>query len=249
MLISATLTLALSVIVLATSFLSGIFGMAGGMILMGVLLPILPVPSAMVLHAISQMTSNGWRATLWMRYVNWIIFARYAIGLLAALAIFALVRILPNRAMVLIVLGAMPFVAVSIPDRFAPRADKPGGAEISGFVGTALQLISGVSGPMLDIFFVRTMMDRRSVVATKATCQVITHFTKLVYFGGLTAMKPDLDWTIFGLAVVMAIVGTSASRAVLERMTDIQFRQWTRRVVMGIGAVYIAQGLAVLLRA
>ena len=31
----------------ATSFLSGIFGMAGGMILIGVLLALLPLPQAM----------------------------------------------------------------------------------------------------------------------------------------------------------------------------------------------------------
>ena len=34
----------------ATSFLSGIFGMAGGMILMGLLLALFSVPEAMALH-------------------------------------------------------------------------------------------------------------------------------------------------------------------------------------------------------
>lgn len=244
MLISATLTFALAVILLITSFLSGIFGMAGGMILMGVLLPILPVPTAMVLHAVSQMTSNGWRATLWARYIDWRIFARYTAGLAAALAIFAFVRMVPDRALVLIILGIMPFIAVMIPDRLAPRADRPGGAEFAGFVGTVLQLVSGVSGPMLDIFFVRTMMDRRAVVATKATCQVVTHLTKLIYFGGLAGGGDELSWGILVIAVVMAVIGTSASRFVLERMTDTQFRRWTRGIVMGIGAVYIAQGIA-----
>jgi uncharacterized protein len=248
-LISATLTSALAVLLLITSFLSGIFGMAGGMILMGVLLPILPVPTAMVLHAVSQMTSNGWRATLWARYIDWRIFARYTIGLAAALAVFAFVRMVPDRALVLIILGVMPFFAVMIPDRLAPRADRPGGAEFAGLVGTALQLISGVSGPMLDIFFVRTMMDRRAVVATKASCQVVTHLAKLIYFGGLAGSGGDeLSWTILAIAVVMAVIGTSASRFVLERMTDVQFRRWTRGMVMGIGAVYIAQGIAAYLQ-
>src|SRR5262249_55963118 len=131
-----------------------------------------------------------------------------------------------------------------------PRADKPAGAEISGFVGTALQLISGVSGPVLDIFFVRTLMDRRAVVATKAACQVITHLTKLIYFGGLAGSNVlgVLGWPLLGMSVGMAIVGTSASRAVLERMTDVQFRRWTQRLVMGIGAVYIAQGVLIYLQ-
>jgi uncharacterized protein len=245
-LISATFTAVLAVIMLVTAFLSGIFGMAGGMILMGTLLPLLSVPSAMVLHAISQMTSNGWRAMLWVRYIDWWIAGRYALGLLTALALFAMVRIVPDRALVLIVLGTMPFIAVAVPDRLSPRADRPAGAEIAGFVGTALQLISGVSGPVLDVFFVRCLMDRRQVVATKAACQVVTHLTKLLYFGSLAASADDsLTWTIVAIAIGTAIIGTTASRAILERMSDTQFRTWTKRLVMGIGAVCIAQGITV----
>ena len=56
----------------ATSFVSGIFGMAGGMILLGILLAVLSVPDAMALHAVTQMTSNGWRGLLWIRYVRWL---------------------------------------------------------------------------------------------------------------------------------------------------------------------------------
>jgi uncharacterized membrane protein YfcA len=246
MLISTGLLIALSALVLATSFLSGIFGMAGGMILMGALLAFLPVPAAMVLHAVTQMTSNGWRAAIWTRYVDWRIFGRYTIGLLVAFAAFALVRIVPDRAIVLIVLGAMPFAAMLVPERLAPRADRWGGAEIAGLAGTALQLISGVSGPVLDIFFVRTTMDRRAVVATKAACQVITHFAKLVYFGGLTgATDGELGWAVLAASVVMAVLGTSLSRAVLERLTDLQFRLWTQRLIMTIGVVYLAQGISV----
>src|SRR5205823_8482052 len=62
---------ALGVLMVATAFLSGLFGMAGGLILIGVLLTILPLPSAMVLHAITQMASNGWRAFLWRDYIRW----------------------------------------------------------------------------------------------------------------------------------------------------------------------------------
>ena len=56
---------ALGLLMVATAFLSGLFGMAGGLILIGVLLTLMPLPTAMVLHAITQMASNGWRAFLW----------------------------------------------------------------------------------------------------------------------------------------------------------------------------------------
>jgi uncharacterized protein len=87
-------------------------------------------------------------------------------------------------------------------------------------------------------------MDRRSVVATKASCQVVTHLTKLFYFGSLLGDGGDaLSWPIIVIAIVTAIIGTSASRVVLERMTDVQFRKWTKLLVMGVGTVYIVQGL------
>ena len=62
---------ALGSLMVATACLSGLFGMAGGLILIGVLLALMPLPTAMVLHAITQMASNGWRATLWWRHIEW----------------------------------------------------------------------------------------------------------------------------------------------------------------------------------
>ena len=61
---------ALGVLMVGTAFLSGLFGMAGGMILIGVLLMLMPLPTAMVLHAITQMASNGWRAFLWREHIR-----------------------------------------------------------------------------------------------------------------------------------------------------------------------------------
>ena len=43
----------------ATSMISGLLSMAGGMILMGVFGFFLSVPAAMVLHGIAQAFSNG----------------------------------------------------------------------------------------------------------------------------------------------------------------------------------------------
>ena len=46
----------------ATALLSGVFGMAGGLVLMGVLALILPVQAAFVTHGVLQLAANGWRA-------------------------------------------------------------------------------------------------------------------------------------------------------------------------------------------
>ncbi|HEX2552292.1 MAG TPA: sulfite exporter TauE/SafE family protein [Microvirga sp.] len=246
--ITTPLLAGLLALVVATSFLAGVLGMAGGMILMGVLLVFLPVPAAMVLHAVTQMSSNGWRAVLWARYIDWSILGRYMIGLAASLAAFALIRYVPDRAVVLLILGLSPFVVVLLPERFTLRADRRGGAEVCGLLCSALQFLSGVSGPTLDIFFVRTALDRRAVVSTKAACQVVTHLSRLVYFGGLAGAGTDLGWTTLALFVVAAMVGTVLSRTILERMTDVQFRVWTQRLVMAVGTVYIVQAIDAFVR-
>jgi hypothetical protein len=56
--ITLPIAAALAASILGTSFLSGIFGMAGGMILMGILLAMMPLAAAMVLHG-----SRRWRRT------------------------------------------------------------------------------------------------------------------------------------------------------------------------------------------
>src|SRR5678816_146275 len=84
---------AISVAVVITSFISGILGMAGGMILMGVLLALMPVPAAMMLHGTTQMASNGWRAWLWRREIDWRVLRGTVYGSLVVLGFFAVLQL------------------------------------------------------------------------------------------------------------------------------------------------------------
>src|SRR5262245_63370939 len=117
--VSLPIVAAFAAAVLSTSFLSGIFGMAGGMILMGILLAIMPLPAAMVLHGVTQMASNGWRAWLWRAHIQWQIAARYAAGAVAVALALAVLRFTPSTAVALIVLGLMPLIGLCLPDRLA----------------------------------------------------------------------------------------------------------------------------------
>ena len=49
-------------------------------------------------------------------------------------------------------------------------------------------------------------------------------------------------WT-YVPAIVLSIAGTTLAAQVLERMTDVGFRMWTRRVIMVISAIYLARGV------
>ncbi len=248
----ATLVFALiAITTLVTSFISGILGMAGGMILMGVLLALLPVPSAMMLHGVTQMASNGWRAVLWRRNVDWRVFRGYAMGAGIALLAFLAVQLLATKPVAYILLGLTPFISHALPKRLALNVDTRGHPLTCGLVCMALQLVAGVSGPLLDVFFVRSAMDRRAVVATKAMGQTFGHGIKIIYFGGIsfaasgvaTTLSP---WLMAG-CVALAFTGTSLSKRVLERMSDANFRTWTQWTVLVTGVVYLFSGIVMLL--
>jgi uncharacterized membrane protein YfcA len=238
----------LVVAIIATSFISGIFGMAGGMVLMGVLLAIMPVSAAMVLHGVTQMASNGWRAWLWREHIQWPIVARFAGGSVVAAGVFALFGAVPSKAVALLVLGLTPFIGMYLPERARLNVARPFDAVAGGAVCTTIMLVAGVSGPILDVFFVQSGLDRRRIVSTKAAVQALGHLLKLIYFGAALAMTGgDLPPMIAVLAVALAIVGTSLSRRVLDRMSDKQFIGWSRRIIMVLSVVYLAQGSWLLL--
>src|SRR5689334_21140731 len=71
---------ALGALMVATAILSGLYGMAVGQILIGVLLTILPLPSAMVRHAIMHMSSNGSRALLLLAHIPSLLVFDYLMG-------------------------------------------------------------------------------------------------------------------------------------------------------------------------
>ncbi len=234
---------------LVTSFISGILGMAGGMVLMGILLALLPLPAAMMLHGITQLAANAWRALLWRNEVDWRVFRGYAYGALAALALFMVVRFVVSKPVALVVMGATPFLALALPERLHLNVERRGHSLACGFVCNGIGLMAGVSGPILDVFFVRSSMRRHGVVATKAMTQSFSHLLKILYFGAVVSVAGGRIETWLGaMMVLLALTGTSLSRRVLERMNDAAFRRWTRWTVMTLGVYYLADGVFLLAR-
>ena len=243
---SLPILVALAVVAVVTSFISGIFGMAGGMLLIGFLLAVLPVPVAMVFHGIIQIAANAWRAWLWRHHVKWSVVFQFGAGAATSLVFFSFLDFVPDKAVVLMAVGLTPFVALAVPQRWAPNIERGGQAFLAGAIGGGIQLVSGVTGPLLDIFYVRTGMTRQVNVATKAAAQVLGHLTKVAYFGALIDNPAGRDleqWLVMGYACVFAVLGTTLSRRFLDRMSDKQFYHWTRRVILALGSVYVAQGI------
>ncbi len=240
------LALGLSVLMIGTAFLSGIFGMAGGLILIGVLLVVFPLPTAMVLHAITQMASNGWRATLWFKHIVWKSMAFYVAGCVVSVGLWSITLYVPDKAMALLLLGLSPFVIRAIPEKILPRTFGPAQVAATGVISMMLMLLTGVTGPLLDTMFLRSPLERRQIIATKAACQVFGHGFKLIYFGALIEQVGQVEPWFLAIAVTSSIVGTSLGKLLLEKLSDAQFRLWSNRLITALASYYVAYGLVLL---
>lgn len=230
-----------------TSLLSGMAGMAGGFVLIVVLVVLMPVPSAMILHGIVQGVANGSRFWFLRQHTAWRILPWYFVGVILTTALFSVFLIVADPAVVLIAAGGLPWLSQFSPARFSLDITRPSIALICGIVVTGVQLIAGASGPVLDAFYQRTDLNRFEVVATKAVTQTIGHAVKVVYFLFITAAVMDethplLSWWAIALAIFVSLIGTRIGTRVLEQITEARFRRWTNVLILGLGAVVAVGG-------
>ena len=225
-----------------TATVSGVLGMAGGLLLMGALLLVLPATTAFVAHGLLQLVSNGWRTVLHRRHVAGRVVAWYALGSVLAAAAVAALSYVPSKPLTFLLLGLVPGL-VWLPRGWLPLdATRPAHAVAAGAAVTSVNLLAGVAGPLLDVFFVRTALGRHAVVATKAATQVLSHTAKVVLYGGLLASgRGSLPGVVLLLAVPLSMLGTYAGGRLLDRMSDAGFRSATRWVVSAIGVAYLLQ--------
>src|SRR5690349_12237957 len=136
--------------IIFSSFLSGVFGMAGGMILLGVLLAYFDVPTGMILFSIIQLFANGWRVVQWRAYVRWPIFGHYLLGAMISFTFMWMIAFVPDKATVYVVLGLMPFLVEALPAAMRPNIEMRGVPFFTGMATTVIQILAGVGGLFLD---------------------------------------------------------------------------------------------------
>lgn len=244
----------LSLIILMTAFItaciSGIFGMAGGLIFMGVIASFLGVAEAMVVHGFVQGIANSSRAFFIRKSIRWDLYFRMGFGALPALALLGLAAFVPSKGVLFLGLGILPGLLWLPKTWISLDITRPFHGVLCGFFVTALNLVAGVAGPALDMFFVKTNLPRHEIVATKALTMFTSHMMKILYFGiplmraGTGVQLPPI-W-VFIAAIPVVIAGTFLGTKILHRLSDIGFRAYTKWLVTLVGFVYIFKGLALI---
>lgn len=219
---------------LATSILSAIVGMAGGITLLSVMLLFLEPLAVIPLHGVVQLVSNASRTLIQRRYVDWRILSRY--GLLLVPMGFAglhLVRSLPPFGPGFLI-GVFVLVATWAPGALLlgthpEQTDPKRRFLVLGGVTGLLNMILGATGPLIAPFFLNIGLPRQGVIGTKAACQVLGHLVKVAIFGVAGFAYRD---HLVPLALLSATVvaGTWIGSRLLERVNE----RWFRRLYMAV---------------
>jgi hypothetical protein len=235
-----------------TSVISGVLGMAGGMILMGLLTFVFPLEQAFILHGIVQFAANGQRFFQLRKFA----LIKQSLGYFAgAIAVYLALRGFdwaPKPSFVYLLMGLLALLPSlkSLPTASFLNVWTAG---LAGVLVNGLQILCGVAGPMLDLFFRDNALNRFEVISTKALTQTMSHFLKIVFFVelGLHTNNGEpfkLALTAHWVAgcLLATFLGTLASKKLLTLMIDKSFFTATLRSLQILGIFYIGKSLIIM---
>ena len=237
----------LLVTALVTSVISAIIGMGGGILLLAVMFCFLDHGEAIPVHAVTQLASNSTRLIAYVEHIDWRVFRRFALGVLPGSVLGAVLLWWVGRAeasgpylkmIVGVYVLAAPFVRQSKSASLGKGTwwDWP----LLGFLAGSMALTVGAVGPFIAPLFARRAFVKERLIATKAACQVLTHFVKLPAFLILQSFDGASFGILMPLMVAAVIPGTLLGKRLLRYVSPKMF------VVMFKIALVVA-GLKVLI--
>ncbi|MEZ4281992.1 MAG: sulfite exporter TauE/SafE family protein [Myxococcota bacterium] len=236
---------------LATSVVSAILGMAGGILLLAVMLLYLDPVIAIPVHAIAQLASNTSRSLAHWRSIRRDLVLPYLVLLLpAGLLSIPLTRHAPPdllRALigvfVLIATWRREWLLLGLHPETVPlglRFTLVGG--LAGLLGPVV----GATGPFIAPFFLGLGLGRFELIGTMAACQATGHLAKIGLFGA--------GGFAFGrhaplyLGMILAVVaGTALGTRILGFIPEQRFAAIFKAALTLLALRLIAAGLPIAL--
>lgn len=235
---STALVAGLTLAAYLTATLSGVLGMGGGMLLVGVMALLLPATWVVPVHGVVQLCSNSTRTLVFLPHVRWRYFAAYSpfllLGVAGAAAIYILILDVDS-------LGALydadklewfkPLIGLFLLlflgwRRYKPTLRAPPlwlyaplGA-VTGF----LAMFVGATGPFIAPFFLRDDFEKEEVIATKAACQMVGHGLKIPAFL-IIGFEYSAHLPLLALLVAGVILGTLTGKRLLSRLDSKLFER------------------------
>lgn len=222
-----TTLLILGVAAFLTSILSAIIGMAGGIVLLSVMLLFLDPLEAIPIHGAVQLISNGSRTWIQRAHVERGIAWRYALPLIPASVLGLWIAQGLDPPVTRALIGAFVLFATWAPGLLLlgthPEAtDRNRRFSVLGAVVGVINMTIGATGPLIAPFFLNLGLTRHALVGTKAACQALGHLAKILVFGTAGFAFAAYAGPLLLLAGAV-VVGTWVGSQILGRVSETLF--------------------------
>lgn len=225
----------LLLVAIATSAISAIVGMAGGITLLAIMLLFLDPLEAIPLHAVVQFVSNGSRSLVHRRHIQWALIWPYFLPLLPlGWWSLALAQDL-DPAVARTLIGAFVLTATwrpgwlllgTHPDGARPRLRFLGLGAVTGIMNVTF----GATGPLIAPFFLNLGLTRFELIGSKAAAQMGTHIAKIVVFGFVGFAYASWGG-LLGMLCVGVVGGTWLGTRILGHVNEVWFVRIYRSVL------------------
>jgi uncharacterized membrane protein YfcA len=225
-------TLAIAAAAFLTATLSGIAGVGGGTILIGIFYAIGMAPmQAVPLHASVQLVSNATRVAAYFRNVEWRAIVWFMLGTVPAPFLVAPYVSQVNPQVIELVLAGLIIVSM-IPSK-ADGALLPirWAYLLAGVLNGSIGMFVGATGLFVGKLFLRPEWRKETMIGTLALCQCIGHLMKIAGYASVGFQplgQPELLWPL----VIAVILGTIAGKQLNQRLSEERFRSLVNAILL-----------------
>ncbi|MBK7949462.1 MAG: sulfite exporter TauE/SafE family protein [Deltaproteobacteria bacterium] len=229
-----------------TAAVSAVLGLAGGIMLLAVMLLFLEPAVAIPVHAVAQLASNASRSLVHRRAVRRDLLLPYLILLLPAGMLSVPLTQRADPDLLRLAIGIFVLIATwrrewllfgFDPGRIPtfPRFTLVGG--LAGFFGPVV----GATGPFIAPFFLGLGLSRFELIGTTAACQATGHLVKLALFGS-GGFDFAAHAVLYGGMIAAVVIGTSLGTKLLHRIPEKHFPAIYKTALSLVAARLVGSG-------
>lgn len=243
------LAAALAAVGFLTAALSGVAGIGGGTILIGVLYALGLAPTVAVpLFAAVQFVSNLSRTVAYSRHVEWRAAGWFLLTAAPTPFLVAPFVASANVNVVLLLLAALILVSL-IPSRDGAEPLRATPAFLlAGFLNGTIGMFVGATGLFVGRLFLRPEWNKETVIGTLALTQTLGHLMRVLGYASAGFMITQRTELLVPLAVAV-IAGTFAGKALNRKLDETLFRRLFKGILIVLALKLVYDGVSGLLSA
>lgn len=241
------LTAALAAVGFLTAVLSGIAGLGGGTVLIGVFYALGLAPAVAVpLHATVQFTSNLSRTLAFRKHVEWRAAGWFLLTAAPTPFLVAPFIVGANVNVILLLLAGLILTSL-VPGKEGGEPLKPVPAVLlAGFLNGTLGMFVSATGLFVGRLFLRPEWSKETVIATLAMTQTLGHLLRVFGYASVGfAVTTQLD--VLAPLLLATIAGTFAGRRLHEFLDESRFRALFKVILVVLSLKLIYDGVTGLL--